>query len=55
MSYTLILRHDGIDRHFHVVHRSDADVLFDALARRYSHVEMWEGKNLICRYSAEFV
>lgn len=43
----VILRFDGIDRTYKCEHRFDAEVLFDALERRYGSecVEMWDGLN----------
>lgn len=50
MSYTVILRYDGIDRTYHCANYADAIVLRDALEKRYSPdvVELWDGIN---RYS----
>lgn len=46
MTYTIILRHDGIDRHYPCASYFDAVVLFDALSKTYPHVEMWAGSVL---------
>jgi hypothetical protein len=45
--YTIILRHDGIDRHYPCENYYDAAVLFDALTRCYPVAEMWQGDKLI--------
>ena len=45
--HTIILRHDGIDRHYPCENYYDAVVLFAALTHRYRFVEMWKGDELI--------
>jgi len=50
--YTVIVRHDGIDRHYAAASMFDAIVLFEALARQFSRVELWEGKTLKREFSA---
>lgn len=44
--FTLIARHDGIDRHFPAASYFDAVFLFDALSRVSTRVEMWQGQLL---------
>lgn len=50
--FTLIARHDGIDRHFPAASYFDAVFLFDALSRVAARVEMWEGATLRQSYAA---
>jgi hypothetical protein len=49
--YTIILRHDGIDRNYPCENYYDAVVLFDALIRRYPVAEMWQGDKLVQQYN----
>ena len=44
--FTITIRHEGIDRHYDARTMFDAVMLFDALTRRFSRVELWEGKTL---------
>lgn len=50
MSYTIILRHQGIDRTYQCQTKFDAIVLFDALTPLGSRVEMWNGTTLVQQY-----
>lgn len=51
--YTIIVRHDGIDRHYAAECFFDATFLFDALTRVATQVEMWEGATLRQTYSSD--
>ena len=50
MQFTIILRHQGVDRTYHCENRFDADVLFDALQSLGSLVEFWQGMQLLSLY-----
>lgn len=47
---TVILRDNGIDRHYACASRADADVLFHALTALGRVVELWAGATLVARY-----
>ncbi len=53
-SYTIILRHDGINRYYPAENPGDAVVLMDALCRKYPEVELWKGNKLVQKYSVDF-
>lgn len=48
----VILRFDGIDRHYPCASYFDADVLFDILVNgaREARIELWDGMALIRHY-----
>jgi hypothetical protein len=49
--FTVISRHQGIDRTFKADTKFDAIFLFDALTKSSHVVEMWQGATLVQTYS----
>ena len=49
--YTIVLRHDGVERIYQCGNYYDAVVLFDALTRRFPVVEIWQDGKLAQRYN----
>jgi hypothetical protein len=54
MQFTVILRHEGVDRTYHCENRFDADVLFDALQSLNARIELWQGMQLLSYYDLDF-
>jgi hypothetical protein len=54
MQFTIILRHEGVDRTYHCENRFDADVLFDALQSLNARIELWQGMQLLSYYDLDF-
>jgi hypothetical protein len=48
--YTIIVRHHGSDYHYTCGGQNSAIILFDALSRVYTHVEVWRGSTLLQTY-----
>jgi hypothetical protein len=52
MTFTVIVRKDGIDRHYHCANQFDAEVLYDALTRGMKNavIEAWRGAERLVTY-----
>ena len=48
--YTIIVRHHKTDWHYTCEGPHAAGILFDALIKTFTHVEMWRGNKMVHSY-----